>query len=376
MGYPLWYPESGVWGQPYVGDVGLLHEGSFVRLFNVLRPADAPENAGGVPEGFEPFALNEVYRSTRCESSSFVSPGVRLSQGPKARTAGPAVDTYVSFALYRKAELDPDARDSLVSVSNNHIGAMLMVAEPPTSERILDHRDLRAYMLANFDAWVAHALHVGFDRPEPVLVTGTTTARAPWVAAVFYGDRASMSVDAASCSVQTSKESAGAKYRRGEPDASAGGGHCLFLRYYKMRVRLFLPRTIVAAAEPQDEGHDDGHSKSNQAGHSNVHRNRLVCGIIPSSSLEPNCFVLADPLSEHPSSCTTATQCLISTVCKLHTSATSARIRSRLITPRARLPDLESSISNRQPSSRVITDRYKEREMRVYTIKLAGLVIP
>lgn len=59
-GYPLWFPEPHDTGEVQIGDVGYIHEGAFVRLFNVnsadpshavtrwplkFKPADLPSNA-------------------------------------------------------------------------------------------------------------------------------------------------------------------------------------------------------------------------------------------------------------------------------------------------------------------------------------------
>ncbi|KAG6809294.1 hypothetical protein H0H92_000783 [Tricholoma furcatifolium] len=54
QGTPLYYPEPGASGGSLeIGDVGYLHEGAFVRLFNVTRSADDPRQRFGVPEGFQ-----------------------------------------------------------------------------------------------------------------------------------------------------------------------------------------------------------------------------------------------------------------------------------------------------------------------------------
>ena len=43
-------------------------------------------------------------------------------------------------------------------------------------------------------------------------------------------------------------------------DAEALRNHCLFVNLYRVKKRLFLPRTLVASAEPQDDGRWDGES--------------------------------------------------------------------------------------------------------------------
>ena len=62
-GYPLWHPEierdRGL--EVQIGDVGYLHKGAFIRLFNTTLPASHPGNARfGVPSGHEPFQISEI----------------------------------------------------------------------------------------------------------------------------------------------------------------------------------------------------------------------------------------------------------------------------------------------------------------------------
>ncbi|EKM56558.1 uncharacterized protein PHACADRAFT_253757 [Phanerochaete carnosa HHB-10118-sp] len=40
-GHALWYPEPHESGEPQIGDVGFIHRGAFIRLFNL--DASAPE---------------------------------------------------------------------------------------------------------------------------------------------------------------------------------------------------------------------------------------------------------------------------------------------------------------------------------------------
>ena len=59
-GLPLWEPEPSSLGETLIGDVGFVQDGCFYRLFNVLRPADDPANANGVPDGFTKLEINEA----------------------------------------------------------------------------------------------------------------------------------------------------------------------------------------------------------------------------------------------------------------------------------------------------------------------------
>ena len=62
-GYPLWHPEierdRGL--EVQIGDVGYLHEGVFIRIFNATLPREHPDHARfGVPNGHEPFQISDI----------------------------------------------------------------------------------------------------------------------------------------------------------------------------------------------------------------------------------------------------------------------------------------------------------------------------
>lgn len=71
-GLPLWQPEPPDNGAVRIGDVGLVDNGRFVRLFNAMQNSEHPLNRWGVPEGFVPLKVHpEVLRT----SPAFLQPG-------------------------------------------------------------------------------------------------------------------------------------------------------------------------------------------------------------------------------------------------------------------------------------------------------------
>lgn len=57
-GHPLWFPDIDDTGEIQLGDVGVIFEGRFLRLFNITVPSDSLLNTRskfGSPEQFEPF---------------------------------------------------------------------------------------------------------------------------------------------------------------------------------------------------------------------------------------------------------------------------------------------------------------------------------
>lgn len=58
QGLALWNPNppKRIYNNVSIGDVGYLHEGTFIRMFNVMLPWDHPSNRTlGVPEFYEPL---------------------------------------------------------------------------------------------------------------------------------------------------------------------------------------------------------------------------------------------------------------------------------------------------------------------------------
>lgn len=75
-GHPLWQPEPPEkLGEVQIGDVGVLQEGCFYRLFNAMYSHDDPINIeSGVPDGFE--VLKVADRRLLIQSKDeFLQPG-------------------------------------------------------------------------------------------------------------------------------------------------------------------------------------------------------------------------------------------------------------------------------------------------------------
>ena len=99
-GLPLWIPEPRSLGEVAVGDVGYFAEGAFYRLFNIMKPADSPENPRGVPEGFVPIGGIEedvVDRTPRMihPSALFTTQSMHLKVSAAVSAALPARYLYI-----------------------------------------------------------------------------------------------------------------------------------------------------------------------------------------------------------------------------------------------------------------------------------------
>ena len=92
-GEPLWQPEPTQYGEVLIGDVGFAQEGRFFRLFNVLRPADDPANARGVPSNFSPLEINSAFLVDTVPS--FLPPGPVYNNKTTNCKAGAGASAYV-----------------------------------------------------------------------------------------------------------------------------------------------------------------------------------------------------------------------------------------------------------------------------------------
>jgi hypothetical protein len=84
-GHALWEPgPGGLYTSVEVGDVGIISEGKFYRLFNVLLPRDHEHHQNfGVPEYHEPLKLkmqHHIHTST-LNPSIFCSREVTVEPG-------------------------------------------------------------------------------------------------------------------------------------------------------------------------------------------------------------------------------------------------------------------------------------------------------
>lgn len=87
LGYALWYPEPHETGESQIGDVGYVHEGAFIRLFNInLSKSEhgvtfwkkAFENAAPLVDSEDLFVLDK--RSRVISDGPYQSRGVKKKE--------------------------------------------------------------------------------------------------------------------------------------------------------------------------------------------------------------------------------------------------------------------------------------------------------
>ncbi|TFK19371.1 hypothetical protein FA15DRAFT_601623 [Coprinopsis marcescibilis] len=170
-GFPLWIPQpNGHLPKSYVdkgvsvGDVGIITpEGAFDYLFNICLPAEHPNNAGLLPEGFVPLLTQHKDISEFPEHTS---------------------DSYLSSPSFQKLS-------GLLFQGTGSEGALLTMPQGALHEDIRNLTKFREYAALHAHSWYKFANGVcgrEIENGELHLVTGCDKASS-WGIATFSGDQ-------------------------------------------------------------------------------------------------------------------------------------------------------------------------------------------
>ncbi|EKM58729.1 uncharacterized protein PHACADRAFT_117841 [Phanerochaete carnosa HHB-10118-sp] len=245
-GLPLWQPEPTKFGEVLIGDVGFILEGCFYRLFNAIRPADDPVNAHfGVPPDFVPLRYNET--AMLHTTANYLPPGPLHSSSMRQIKS-----SYGAGAAYKFS-------------CKSDQGALVVLGDHATRSLVLQScTAFQQYMHQYHDAWHAFATALGhtLDSSEIVLVSGWLKTSSWALAACTSCGRAhEVSIQAQLGSmagvefgIEIAEDAALSFEQRSGPtrewvpeDGKFPRDQCLFLRYYKMKRRIFLGKRLVAA---------------------------------------------------------------------------------------------------------------------------------
>ncbi|GJF00346.1 WD40 repeat domain-containing protein [Phanerochaete sordida] len=276
LGYPLWCPEPHDSGELHLADVGFLHEGKFIRLFNL--DLSSPDKA---VTHFKPPFTNivalpqnalQINRTVNLLSAGhYCSRGVRESAAHASAAAPAGPNVSVAF----KADY----------TCHEAQGAALTLQSQATAEVILPSADLKDYILQHVVTWHEYAtqvLRLGIKIEDIVVVTGWVKTAPDWAATAFGFDKragASLSVGAhgagaagvdvgwsSSTSVKTSSiQRHGTLYSlhpSQPPATNLSRSQCIFIKRLSVRTRLILPKRIEGGAGFQGppgsrRGHDN-----------------------------------------------------------------------------------------------------------------------
>ncbi|GJE99607.1 WD40 repeat domain-containing protein [Phanerochaete sordida] len=266
LGYPLWCPGPHVSGTPQRGDVGVVLDGSFLRLLHIDKDAEDKKVTHFKPAfsfgGIEPMPENTLQFFNQHDES--LGPGRYCSHGISrtemhATANAPLGGTGASASF----KLDHTCREAQ--------GAALTLQSSACAELSNSMKFLRTYAAQNFRKWHKYATEkLGFEvKPEDIiLVTGWHKTGKDWAATALGHDKdASTSVGLGggfSGFAAVSLGGSSAETTETSPVEHHGSGYsqkgkrydgtvkdqCIFVKGVRVKPRTFLPKKIMASAGP------------------------------------------------------------------------------------------------------------------------------
>ncbi|EKM58798.1 uncharacterized protein PHACADRAFT_191130 [Phanerochaete carnosa HHB-10118-sp] len=140
--HALWYPEPHESGEPQIGDAGFVHEGAFIRLFNLDTSTSEKEVKFWEPpfEIIEPLprgVLKIDRRQRPLVPDQYCSHGVESRQ----MTAGANVTATLTAKYTCKVAQ----------------GAILELKSDAVAETLFENQALEKYIVRNHDIWYGYA---------------------------------------------------------------------------------------------------------------------------------------------------------------------------------------------------------------------------
>ncbi|KAH8983947.1 hypothetical protein EDB86DRAFT_3084885 [Lactarius hatsudake] len=145
-GHALWEPNpGGLYHAIEVGDVGCILKGKFLRLFNILLPADHPSHQkSGVPESHEPLEPSIVDHI----DSGTPGPEIFCSVG---------VTESAALANSQTSVLDPEGHVETSFSCTKSRGAALFLPVRAQREDTVARGDFAEWMVQHVDSWFSFA---------------------------------------------------------------------------------------------------------------------------------------------------------------------------------------------------------------------------
>ncbi|KAH9003549.1 hypothetical protein EDB86DRAFT_2799017 [Lactarius hatsudake] len=167
-GHALWVPDpSELYDRVRVGDVGYVKQGHFLRMFNVLLPANDGAQEYGVPEGFVPLNVGPFknIRTLNLFQGDYCSNTVTVNHEDKHQAA---YDTGASFKC------------------RSNKGAFLSLPLNGIREDAIRTKAFETYIRKHCDSWLefASANEIDVRLEDIILVTGCDLTSS-WAMAVF-----------------------------------------------------------------------------------------------------------------------------------------------------------------------------------------------
>ncbi|EKM50231.1 uncharacterized protein PHACADRAFT_153708 [Phanerochaete carnosa HHB-10118-sp] len=182
-GEALWFPEPSQDGEVQIGDVGYIHEGAFMRLFNAIDPEKYP-----VLTALEDYRLPAAFEPLRDRRAQ------RIDQRLRALAPGPYKSKSV---VTRKVEASASACVVHIYVGagmeyecTKEKGALLILRSDAKKVQASSEKTFGDYVAKFHDSWCKFALDLGIASAEAmarkiVLVCGWVKTYPDWSVTAF-----------------------------------------------------------------------------------------------------------------------------------------------------------------------------------------------
>ena len=186
-GHALWVPDpAGLYDRVRVGDVGIVRQGHFLRMFNALLPHNDPAQVYGVPEGFVTLNMGpfQNIRELNLADGDYCSTTVTVDHGHQAEYVTKyRVARHCSYAMNN---LSGPEDASFRCRSNNKGGAFLNLPFSGVSKDAIRTKAFETYIRKHCDSWLEFASLNNLDAKleDIILVTGCDLI-ASWAMAVY-----------------------------------------------------------------------------------------------------------------------------------------------------------------------------------------------
>ena len=263
-----------------IGDVAFIREGCLYLLFSAGCPLGERQLGIDVPPTFKQLDIGEIGECDPLEAGYLCTNGVQeTSSSPPLTSASlmppPPVSPYARSFIFVSSSTSDLNFSTLISTSSisfeltGEKGAILLTKHPIYREDARRLGTFEKYAKEHYTSWVAFAQETGYGDVSPVLITGVNRTK-DW-AMLCYSNNAGV----LKCKFTTSIPEAasvwgtwdkpgfvhaksGPQPRRPPP----GDGHtetvpdeynqCVFIRYWTVRKRSWIPRIMKAAAGPHN----------------------------------------------------------------------------------------------------------------------------
>ncbi|KAF8474356.1 hypothetical protein DFH94DRAFT_761713 [Russula ochroleuca] len=255
-GLALWNPNppKEFYDNVSIGDVGYLHEGTFIRMFNVMLPWDDPSNGKlGVPDPYEP-----------------------LDCGRFANTMERNFDRVDHYSRYVSAEtnssytqaMNPDDAEGVTYKFRNR-GALLSLPNGGRRKDVIRTKAFEDYIRDHVVSWYTWAQNnkLGVERMEDLILVSSCMLVTSWAAATFVENTMEARISLASrpfnngaATFVWTNNQGPVVYHNSQFDPlnpPRTPDQCVFIKGFRAKRTFFRIRHLRAAAGPRPDDPDN-----------------------------------------------------------------------------------------------------------------------